>query len=124
MTATAVLAALALVTTAPPPPVAPSACTTARPVSSPCEGLLVPMDEARAAILCRSVELPSCRARARRDAALCESRSREAATVAANLRRRIVDARPRWWESPWFGAAVGVVVGVAAGVAIGAVVRR
>lgn len=115
----AILAALLVLGSASPPvaptPAPPKACTSAVVVASPCQGLLVPLGTAKRALACAQVDLPTCRAEAKRDAALCASHAKESAIIVKNLRQRVSDSQPAWYESPWFGVAVGVVVGVVVG---------
>ena len=89
----------------------------------------MPADQARAALSCLRVDLPS----ARLDIRVCEETAaadRVEARTALDACLSALDAPPvtvrapvPWWESPWLWGPVGVVVGVAVTVAVVEVVR-
>ena len=83
-------------------------CPAAVAVDSPCAGVLVPADQARDAIRCVQVDLPSCRAKAARDRALCDARVMELLAVEPVPQPPRVEVR--WWPVA-VAAVLGVVVG-------------
>ena len=95
----------------------------------PCDGLLIPLEDARAAMRCRRVDLPACRADAARDLNISTAAT-SAAMARASAWRNLAESRGAELERltsaaapppprPWIYAAAGAAAGFA--VALGAV---
>jgi hypothetical protein len=114
---------------------APPECDRAQHVTEPCDGLLVPLDEARAAIRCVRVDLPECTEQAaNREARLAAEL--EAARKLADVQRARGDqlaallqeatAPPPAVTDTWrvVAVVVGLTLAVVGGVTAGLEVDR
>lgn len=103
-------------------PPRPEPCASARSVTTPCVGLLVPHDQARAALTCLRADLPECVEQAALHAQDLAAELMAAKADARNQRKRadalsaLLDAAvtppapaPEWWQSSAFVVTVSVV---------------
>jgi len=111
-------------------PAAGVPCVSAVPVDTPCQGLLVPADEARRALQCLGVDLPECqrlaeldRQQAAADLKAAEEREaaqRDRADKLAALLQNVTKPpppEPSGWR--YAAAAAGLALAIAGGVAAG-----